>query len=328
MFSLTTDKADDNIAVFRERYPGGLRFVVGDTHGEVQTLTELMKKIDFRPDRDHVYFVGDYNAGGSPQALLTYMARYYQADYAVPGFHLIRGNHERELDPYYPLENLPDIIVLRGECLNYYIVHAGMVASAFRLINEDMAQNPEQKVFAYSLEQCCVGWDAPLRQLIWSMKGLYSQKSRWQRWPRTEELLEKKACIIHGHTPYSFFMGHGYPYGDINLFWERQHIWFSEELCSFNIDSDVKGRNENGETYRGLTCVCLDVLEEIASRSGSRLTIDGLYEGENAVFGVPWSPAWRYDPEWDEADIGRVLQARPEMKTITIGPDRETPVLR
>lgn len=55
---------DDNIEDLRRRFPNGLHFVVGDVHGQAATLSNLMDKIHFNPDLDHVFFVGDYNAGG------------------------------------------------------------------------------------------------------------------------------------------------------------------------------------------------------------------------------------------------------------------------
>lgn len=172
---------DENIDFIREKYPSGLHFVVGDTHGECRTLKALMKKIEFDPQKDHVYFVSDYNYGGNTRALLEYISCFYQPEYEQPGFHLIRGNHERELYPYYPLDNLPDIIVLREKCMNFYIVHAGIVSGAFQLINEDIRRNPEKTVHAYRLDNSCAQYDAPFRQIIWSRRGLYSQRSRWKK---------------------------------------------------------------------------------------------------------------------------------------------------
>ena len=67
---------DDNIQSIRNRYPGGLHFVVGDTHGESTTLRLLMDKIQFNPQIDHVYFLGDYNCGGNVYALLHDIAKY------------------------------------------------------------------------------------------------------------------------------------------------------------------------------------------------------------------------------------------------------------
>lgn len=311
--SITT--TDDNIAVLRGKYPTGLHFVVGDTHGETETLKALMNNIQFDPDKDHVFFVGDYNAGGNPARLLQYLANYYQEDCGLPGFHLIRGNHERELGPLFPLENLPDVMVLRGRQMNYYLVHAGMVTKALRLINDDMAKSPQESVFSYRLADCCTEYDAPLRQLIWSRRGLYSQRSRWHNWPSLSELTQHKACILHGHTPYCYFMNNYFTYGDCCLFWPQQHIWFSEDLQSFNLDSNVKGRYENGESYRGLTCVCLEVLEEVSQQNGGMLTITGIQNGPNGVFGEPYHYSWQ---DVEQGDLHRITNAEPEMKTITL----------
>ena len=168
---------DNNIGTLREAFPDGLHFVIGDTHGEAETLRALLEKIRFDPAKDHAFFVGDYNAGGYPTMLLSYIARHYQADCSVPGFHLIRGNHERELCPEYALENLPDIIVWRGRQLNYYIAHAGMVSDALRLMAEDIGQD-DRITHAYRLDKSCAEYDAPLRQIVWSRRGLYSQRGR------------------------------------------------------------------------------------------------------------------------------------------------------
>ncbi len=310
---------DNNIDSIRQRHPEGLHFVVGDTHGEKETLKALMSKISFDSTKDHVYFVGDYNEGGFPEELLKYMALYYQEDYDKPGFHMIRGNHERELHPLYALPNLPDVIVLRGAFLNFYIVHAGMVSLAYEAINEDMNSHPEKKVYAYSLEEYCTGYDAPLRQLTWSRHGLYSQNSHWlkHRWPTTEELHKNHACVIHGHSPYCFFVNNNSSYGDKNLFWEKQHVWFSEDLCSYNVDSNIKGRYANGEMYRGLSCICLEVCDTIASQNRGMLTIEGICGAENGVFSAALCPGMSVEKE---GDIYKILNAKPEMKTITVDP--------
>ena len=307
---------DNNIDELRKKYTNGLHFVVGDTHGQVETLKALMKKIKFDPDKDHVFFTGDYNEGGSVQHLMQYISLYYSAEYDATGFHLIRGNHERELYPFYPLENHPVIIVVKGEKLNYYIAHAGMVRKAFCLINDDMAKNPDKKVYAYKLDNSCAEYDAPLRQVVWSRKGLYSQKSYWQNWPSEESLIQNRACIIHGHSPYCFFKREDYfSYGDNNLFWKNQHILFSEDLQSFNIDSNVKGRFKNGETYRGLACVCLEVLDEIASQNGEKLAVKEVLSAPNFVFSAEYIYGWS---AYDEGNIEKITSATPEMKLITL----------
>ena len=310
---------DDNIEQLREMHPDGLHFVVGDVHGERRTLEALMEKIRFDPDKDHVYFVGDYNSGGNVRALLDYMSVYYQADYEVPGFHMIRGNHERELWPLYELENLPDIIVIRGKSINFFIVHAGMISEVFELLNADMERNPGAKVYAYRFEDDCVEKNAPFRNVVYSRHGLYSCNPERRVWPLTEDLQRQQACIIHGHTPYCYFVKQDYySYGRENLFWQKQHIFFSRNLQSFNIDSNVKGREKNGESYRGLTCICLEVFDEIAAECGGYLSRTGIRKGPNGVFSVEQTPCWSYDYA---GDIDKILQATPKMKTIMLGED-------
>jgi len=308
--------AGDNIGDLRKRYPNGLRFVVGDTHGQAATLKALMAVIQFDPQKDHVYFVGDYNEGGNVTSLLEYMAQYYQADYSRPGFHMIRGNHEWELWPVYELANLPDVIVLREKHMTYYIVHAGMVAAAFDLINADLEKNPEQTVFAYQFDGSLVGYDGPLRQMIWSRYGLYSQKSYRHVWPSRPKLEQNRACILHGHSPYCFFVEWDrFSYGDENLFWKKQHIFFSEDLQSFNLDANVKGRYHNGEDHRALSCVCLEMIEETAARNQGQLTVDAVKNAPNFVFSAD---AVGGLPAMEKGEIGTILHAAPGAKRITM----------
>ena len=307
---------DGNISELRNRYPNGLHFVVGDTHGQTATLKALMDRIQFDPEKDHVYFVGDYNGDGDVQSLLEYIARYYQADCGRPGFHLIRGNHERELWPVYELKNLPDVMVLRETQMTYYIVHAGMVAPAFELINQDLENHPDQNFFAYKIDDVLVGYDAPLRQLIWSRNGLYSQKSHWRNWPSESMLARNKACIIHGHSPYCFFRrGNYFSYGNQNLFWQKQHIFFSEDLQSFNIDANVKGRYVNGECHRALSCVCLEIIEEIAAQNQGHLAREAVKNAPNFVFSADLVYGL---PATGRADLNIITRAAPQAKRITL----------
>lgn len=304
---------DNNINELRLAYPNGLHFVVGDTHCQYPTLKALMDKIKLDAQKDYVYFLGDYNGGGNPTALLRYLSAYYQTDNARPGFHMIRGNHERELSPYYPLQNLPDIIVLRMKNMTYYLAHAGMIASVFDLINEDISARPDETVFAYRLDDASVAYDAPLRQMIWSRRGLYSQKSHWHQWPSQGSLYHNRAVILHGHTPYCFFKK-GLSYGDDTVFWENQHIFFSEDLQSFDVDANIKGRYECGEGWRGLTCVCLEVFDNVAGENNCSLSCTDIEKAPNGVFSVPYTAAYDGDAE---GNLDMLLSASPDMKTIT-----------
>lgn len=318
-------KDDNNISKLRLRYPNGLHFIVGDIHGEYTTLQCLMEKIKFDPRKDFIYFVGDYNSGGDPSTLLRYMAQYFQEDYNTPGFHMIRGNHERELWPIYELRNLPDILVINGRNMNYYLAHAGMVQNAFDLINEDIKGSLELNVHAYALDESLTCHDAPFRQITWSRKGLYSQHSRYHVWPSEESLRAEKACIIHGHTPFSQLKrGNYYSYGDKMLLWEKQRIWFAEDLQSFDIDSNVKGRRSSDDSYRGLSCICLEIVDEIAAKNNGFLTREAIQNYENFVFSVPYTQNVFMNIN---ADLSRVIEARPQMKRIKLNENGEPQII-
>lgn len=305
---------DHNIDRIRAAYPSGLHFAVGDTHCEYETLRCLLKKIGFDPKKDHAYFLGDYNAGGDPGELISYMAQYYSAEYSVPGFHMIRGNHERELKPVYALENLPDIIVYRGRVMDYYLVHAGMADAGFRLIRQDMRNTPGQQVFAYALCGKVADRGYPLRQIVWSENGLYSQTSPDHVWPSQSSLYEARACVIHGHTPFCLMKnGRYFSYGGKMLFWSRQKVWFAEDLQSFDIDSNIKGSRSEEEPRRGLSCICLEVLDEIAEQCGGKLTREGIRRAENFVFSASYRRNGAPVPHYDK---DRILGARPKMKKI------------
>lgn len=56
--------------------------------------------------------------------------------------------------------------------MNYYLAHAGMVDKAFDLINKDI-QSTDKPVYAYALDETVAGYDATLRQVVWSRNGLY-----------------------------------------------------------------------------------------------------------------------------------------------------------
>ena len=312
-------KCDGDIEELRERYKDGLHFVVGDVHGQLQTLKDLLAKVGYDAEKDHVFFLGDYvggdNGGDVPQ-LISFLSSHYEADYEKPGFHLIRGNHERELADDYPLPNLPDIIVVRAKNLNFFLVHAGMVTIAFDVINRNMEASPEQKVFAYRIEGSYKEGD-PLRQIIWSKDGLYSHSSKEHVWPSEESLNKNRACIVHGHSPYCCFQTpHGFTYGSNNVFWENQHVLFCEDLQSFNLDSNIKGRTCNGRSYRGLACLCLEVCEEVASMNESgKLTIEGFRTRKNGVFGASFV---RTPRKKVIGDCSKLLSATPMMKSLYV----------
>jgi len=49
-------------------------FVIGDIHGCVEMLKRLMDKIDWRPDKDRLIFLGDYiDRGEDPKGVVDFI---------------------------------------------------------------------------------------------------------------------------------------------------------------------------------------------------------------------------------------------------------------
>lgn len=72
-------------------------YVVGDLHGQVQILRELLKKIHFQPGKDHLIAVGDViDRGQDTGELLEFL--YHGAESGW--FSAVKGNHEEVLLSY------------------------------------------------------------------------------------------------------------------------------------------------------------------------------------------------------------------------------------
>ena len=316
---------DSNIQFLRDKYPEGLHFVVGDTRGEWLTLQVLMDRICFDPEKDHVYFIGGNSTGVDPQILLQYLSACYQADCRIPGFHMIRGNREQELDQACLPDNLPDICVVPGKLLNFYIVHTGIVSDVFTLISDDVSNCPEPRVHAYRLDKSVGEYDELYRHSVWSKREYIPRRTKRSAWPSETVLDENRAYIIRGNTPYDF-LTQFFRHGESGVYWTKQHIFFSGDMRSFNLDANVKGRHVNGETYRGITCLCLEACEEIAEANGGLLTADAVLQDPDCVFSAEYVPFCSIVPS-EESDLSPFFQADPNMKTIAFDPDDNAVIL-
>lgn len=69
-------------------------YVIGDLHGCFDELLDLLKLIDFKEDRDHIFFAGDL-INGAPQSLAC--LEYVKYLVAIPGNNCVLGNHDLAL---------------------------------------------------------------------------------------------------------------------------------------------------------------------------------------------------------------------------------------
>ena len=279
------DCDDKNIDQIREKFgKNGLHFVVGDLHGGAKTLEALLKKIKYDKEKDYLYFVGDYyySSDGDVDGLLETLKNEFEPDYSKQGFHIIKGNHDNK-----KLSILPDIIVIRMEKYNFYIAHAAVYNKVIDAITLDMQNDSKAKVFMYQFDNEVINADNKEKNEAWkcykmtcSEKGNFVPEESDEFIQDTRNSLDDRACIIHGHTPYFYFNKKDYykKYGNNSLFWEKQHIWFGEDMRSFDIDANIKDKRHQP---RGLSCICLEVYDNLDA-----LTKKNILQSENGAFFV------------------------------------------
>ncbi|MDY3828023.1 MAG: metallophosphoesterase, partial [Clostridium sp.] len=305
---------DNNIDNLRKKYPNGLHFVVGDLHGSVASLNSLLDKIKYQKGYDYIYFVGDYcgTSDGNVLQLLARLSEDFQSDYSKPGFHLIRGNHDGEI-----FEKLPNVIAIKMKKHNFYISHAAVYNKVIDIIDDDMKKS-QQTIGVYKFDYDKIkkesrGEAKKCYRMLWSITGNFNpQTVDYDNDDAvfiqdTKNSEDSNACIIHGHTPYFYFNKEEEhkKYGDKSVFWKKQCIWFSEDMKSFDIDSNIKGDDKGEE--RMLSCICLEVYDEL-----EKLTIKNIYQGENGVFSVKH----KKDDEKKENESNKITDLRKKINDL------------
>lgn len=72
----------------------GRNLILGDVHGRIKALSDVLGKMDFNPDEDTLYAVGDYiDRGESSLSVLRYLS-------SLPHFKGVIGNHDIFLESW------------------------------------------------------------------------------------------------------------------------------------------------------------------------------------------------------------------------------------
>lgn len=275
-------------------------FVVGDTHGCGKTVQNLMSRIRFNPESDHVYFLGDYYDGESEynvQNLFDYLNKYYQPDLNKTGFHLIRDNHEwgiknnnnlNKTENKIKIKDLPDIIVINDvNNQKFVLCHGGMHKEEWGKINKHL-KDPGYSSFQLDISEKDKK-SSLYRTIIFPTKGDdtnydISKDEAADFWPSKDSI--ENVTFIHGHFPITLEknMGENYNYRVI----KDTKVRYNPIRQAYNIDSGVKGSNEENSinVERALTCVNLEELD-----------IDG-----DGIYTVPYEKGFAQilDFTWDK----------------------------
>ena len=76
----------------KKDYENDMHYAIGDLHGQLSALKELLVTIQYDPEEDFLYFVGDYTDWGPDSMELIKLLMQLEAE--NPGVHPLLGNHD------------------------------------------------------------------------------------------------------------------------------------------------------------------------------------------------------------------------------------------
>ncbi|RMG56006.1 MAG: phosphoprotein phosphatase [Gammaproteobacteria bacterium] len=184
--------------------PDGRDFAVGDIHGMFSSLDALLDEVDFDPDRDRLFSVGDLiDRGPESHRALDFLEQ--------PWFHAIQGNHERlMLDAVHPEGDMQTWVNINGgewwldvdeDLRNRFVhvirelpiaidIHVG--DRRVGIIHADVAQGMSWDEFLQALEED----PEAVNYAVWSRTRLRMAEISGDAPP-----VEGVDLLICGHTP-------------------------------------------------------------------------------------------------------------------------------
>lgn len=183
----------------------GRDFVVGDIHGCFSRLQAELDRINFKPESDRLFSVGDLvDRGPENEAVLAWLAK--------PWFHAVMGNHD-DMAARWPAGNMqPDIYRRNGGGWNIDQQHESQVAIADAMSRLPVAIEVETPgglvgiVHADCPFESWVDFAKALNDpdLNRSTKGRIADTAMWSRGRISEEdtsgVVGVRAVFV-GHTP-------------------------------------------------------------------------------------------------------------------------------
>ncbi len=181
-------------------------FVIGDIHGQLAMLENLMAKIPWRPSKDTLVFLGDYvDRGPDSRGVVDYLLRLKTTSSKII---CILGNHEKMLLDYLSGNNMELYIANGGGATlrAYGLDPYGLEPSVEKMPNDHMAFYASLKLYLeledYYLLHAGLRPGVPIeRQAVMDMT--------WIREPFISSPYDFGKKVIFSHTPFEepFVMG-------------------------------------------------------------------------------------------------------------------------
>ena len=178
-----------------------MRYFIGDVHGCIKTLKELVRQICIVDDKPELYFVGDLiDRGPDSKAVIDYIIELNSSGLKTTS---IRGNHEEMfVNAYTYNQKITDS--------DWYANGAERTAKSFNVnadINKPVSELIPEKYFQYC---SALPYFISLPDYIIVHAGLNFRISNpltdfktmiWTREEQYDKVLAKGKRIIHGHSP-------------------------------------------------------------------------------------------------------------------------------
>lgn len=172
-------------------------FIIGDVHGCLDMLKALIKKIDWRPQRDRLIFLGDYiDRGPESKGVVSLILELQKVS---PGVQCLMGNHENAFLEF-----------LNGGDINLFLMNGGTPTLhnyGIRSINEgEFAIPPDHLHFFQRLIPCIELEDyyvvhAGFRPGV-EVEKQSLEDMIWIREPFIFSDYDFGKKVIFGHSPY------------------------------------------------------------------------------------------------------------------------------
>ena len=169
-------------------------YIIGDIHGCLGMLTNLMDKIEWRSDRDTLIFLGDYiDRGDNSKGVVDLMLKLVETSTNV---HCLMGNHE-------------DIFLtfLAGEDITTFFANGGETTLESYLVDGEILIPPDHITFFKSLRTWIELDDyyvvhAGLRPGV-EIEGQTQEDLIWIRDTFIYSDYDFGKKVIFGHTPFT-----------------------------------------------------------------------------------------------------------------------------
>lgn len=173
----------------QQESPGVKRFIaIGDVHGCLHTLKELLAKLDIDKENDELVFLGDYIDRGPFSCETVQFIRQLRHEYNVI---CLRGNHEQ-----FMIENecQPDFLwSCNGGMFTIQSYEKNGVdpsADIGWMNNLPLVYETDEYIFCHAGLSEVKLLDNTPKQILWE-----------RDWMRAGEIPEREKMVVFGHTP-------------------------------------------------------------------------------------------------------------------------------